>query len=152
MYPWRSLSCYHSVASSFCLLYPRTFLPSSSMIFFCNFLLFSSHSLSPCSSRWVPPYPWHSFTLVFGSVFTSTVSSLSPPLRCYSLFFPISESGLGSQSQMRFRGRGRCALPSLQIGVSYCRLHAGINHLRFPAPLTQPHTGRREGRSLPLSF
>lgn len=80
-------------------------------------------------------------------MFTSTVSSLSPPLCCYSLFFffPISESGLRSRSQMRFGGQGLRALPPLQIEVSYCRLHAGINHLRFPTPLNQAATHWKEG-------
>lgn len=46
---------------------------------------------------------------------------------------------------MRFGGQGLRALPPLQIEVSYCRLHAGINHLRFPTSLNQAATHWKEG-------
>lgn len=91
------------------------------------------------------PYPWHSLT-AFSFPCSPPPSRLSPLLSAViHFFFPISESGLRSWSQMRFGGQGLRALPPLQIEVSYCRLHAGINHLLFPTSLNQAATHWKEG-------
>lgn len=112
------------ISSPLLLTYPTWFFSAIS----CHFLPFV---LSLSLSRWAPPYPWHSFTLVFGSIFTSTISSPPPPppLCCYSVFFLSASQASGPRAKWDLEAKARVLFPPSQIGVSYCRLHAGINHL-----------------------
>lgn len=116
----------------------------SYIFFFLQFPAISSHSFSPLvelsttiSLTLLYPHFW------FRSYLHRLVSP--PPLRCYSLFFFFLSTSEASGPRAKWDLEAE-VLRLLQIGVSYCRLHAGINHLCIQAPLTELYPQMREGR------